>query len=254
MVLAIDIGNTNIVIGVFDNSKIIFVERLNTNKSSTILEYAVSFKTVLEIYKIDPETIEGSIISSVVPSVTSTVNEAIKKIINKNSIIVGSGIKTGLNILIDNPAQLGSDLVVGAVAGAAKYSLPLAIIDMGTATTISVIDSKRNYIGGMIIPGVRVSLDSLISRTAQLPNISFEPPVKIIGKNTVDCMKSGIIYGSAANIEGVLDRIENEIGETLTVVATGGLAEVIIPYCKRDIILDNELLLDGLMIIYNKNK
>ena len=254
MVLAIDIGNTNIVIGVFDNSKIIFVERLNTNKSSTILEYAVSFKTVLEIYKIDPEKIEGSIISSVIPSVTPVVNEAIKKIINKNSVIVGSGIKTGLNIIIDNPAQLGSDLVVGAVAGVAKYSLPLAVIDMGTATTISVIDSKRNYIGGVIMPGVKVSLDSLISRTAQLPNISLDAPAKVIGKNTIDCMKSGIIYGSAANIDGVLDRMENEIGQELTVVATGGLAEVVIPYCRKKIILDNELLLDGLMIIYNKNK
>jgi len=254
MVLAIDIGNTNIVIGVYDGNEMKFIERVNTNKSSTVLEYVVMFKTVLDIYRINQEDIEGSIISSVVPSVTNTVNDAVKKLTGKESMIVGSGIKTGLNIVIDNPAQLGSDLVVGAVAGAAKYDLPLAIIDMGTATTISVVDSRRCYIGGLIMPGVRVSLDSLISRTAQLPNISFENVGKVIGKNTVDCMKSGIIYGSAANIDGVLDRIEDELGEKLTVIATGGLAQVVIPYCRREITLDNELLLDGLMIIYNKNK
>ncbi len=253
MILAVDIGNTNIVIGCFENDRILFIERLTTNQFATVLEYSVSFKNVLEFNEIKADEIEGSIISSVVPSVTDTVNEAVKKTIGTKSIIVGPGIKTGLSIMIDNPAQLGSDLVVGAVAGLANYSLPLAIIDMGTATTVAVVDSKKHYIGGIIMPGVRVSLDSLTVKTAQLPKISLEAPSRVIGTNTIDCMKSGIIYGSAANIDGVLDRIENELGEKITCVATGGLAELIIPHCKRKIILDQELLLKGLMIIYNKN-
>ena len=254
MILAIDIGNTNIVIGCCENDKILFIERLSTNQTATVLEYAVSLKNVLELNNIESNQIDGSIISSVVPSVTGVVDEAIKKIINKKSLIVEPGIKTGLSIVIDNPAQLGSDLVVDAVAGLANYSLPLAIIDMGTATTVTVVDSSRNCIGGLIMPGLRVSLDSLIGRTSQLPKIGLEHPKNVTGRNTIDCMKSGIIYGTAGNIDGVIDRIEEELGEKVTAVATGGLAELIIPYCKRNIILDNELLLKGLMIIYNKNK
>lgn len=254
MLFAVDIGNTNIVVGCCKDDKILFIERISTNQTATVLEYAVSIKNILELNNIKPEEIEGSIISSVVPSVTNAVNEAIIKTIGVTSLIVGPGIKTGLSIVIDNPAQLGSDLVVDSVAGLAYYPLPLAVIDMGTATTITVVDKNKCCIGGLIIPGVRVSLDSLIGKTAQLPKISLEAPKKVIGRNTVDCMKSGIIYSTAGSIDGVIDRLEEEMGEKLNVVATGGLAQLIIPHCKHDIILDNELLLKGLMVIYNKNK
>lgn len=254
MILAVDIGNTNIVIGCCENEKILFIERLSTNQTATVLEYAVSIKNVLELNSIKTNQIEGAIISSVVPSVTNTVNEAIFKTIGKKSLIVGPGIKTGLSIVIDNPAQLGSDIVVDSVAGLAYYNLPLAIVDMGTATTVTIVDSKKNCTGGLIIPGVKISLDSLTGRTSQLPKISIDAPKKVIGTNTIDSMKSGIIYGTAGSIDGVLDRIEEELGEKITTVATGGLAEIIIPYCRHEIILDNELLLKGLMIIYNKNK
>ena len=254
MVFAIDIGNTNIVIGCFENKKIIFTERLSTKKTATALEYAISFKNVLELYGIDMKKIEGSIISSVVPEITTIVNNAIAKITNKDSIIVGPGVKTGLSIKVDNPAQLGSDLVVGAVAALAEYPVPLVVIDFGTATTITVINSKKDLLGGMILPGVRLSLKSLSSGTSQLPEIGLEPPKKFIGSNTVDCMKSGILYSTAYGIDGFIENIEKELDEKVTVVATGGLAKAIVPLCKSKIAVDDELLLKGLMDIYNKNK
>lgn len=254
MILAIDIGNTNIVIGCIRDEDILFVERLSTDSTKTVLEYAISFKNVLEMYRLDPADIHGSIISSVVPPVTNIVRDAAKKITGQDVVIIGPGVKTGINILMDNPAQLGSDLVANAVAGIAEYKAPLVIIDIGTATTISVVDKKQNYIGGMILPGIRVSSDSLTSRTSQLPRISVEAPKKLIGTNTIDCMKSGLIYGNASCIDGMIHRIEEELGEKATVIATGGLAGCIIPHCLEDIIIDDALLLKGLKLIYQKNR
>ena len=254
MILAIDIGNTNIVIGCIRDEDILFVERLSTDSTKTVLEYAISFKNVLEMYRLDPADIHGSIISSVVPPVTNIVRDAARKITGQDVVIIGPGVKTGINILMDNPAQLGSDLVANAVAGIAEYKAPLIIIDIGTATTISVVDKKQNYIGGMILPGIRVSSDSLTSRTSQLPRISVEAPKKLIGTNTIDCMKSGLIYGNASCIDGMIRRIEGELGEKATVIATGGLAGCIIPHCLEDIIIDDALLLKGLKLIYQKNR
>ncbi len=254
MILAIDVGNTNIVLGCFSDDKIKFAERVSTDHTATELQYAISIKIVLELYGIHPDEIDGAIISSVVPSVTSTIKEAVEKITGENALVVGPGLKTGLSIIIDNPAQLGSDLVVDAVAGINEYPLPLIIIDMGTATTISVIDESKNYLGGMIIPGIRVSLESLTGKTSQLPKISLEKPRKLIGANTVDCMKSGIMYGSAAELDGIIRMINKERNAFHTVVATGGLAGSIVPLCEENIILDDSLLLKGLSIIYKKNK
>ena len=208
MILAIDIGNTNIVIGCVDEKKTYFIERLATVKTKTELEYAIDIKVVLELYGISREDIKGGIICSVVPQITSIVRLAAEKVLRRQILVVGPGIKTGLNILMDNPAQLGSDLVAGAVAGINEYPLPLIILDMGTATTICVIDEKKNYIGGMILPGVMVSLNSLTAHAAQLQGISLEPPRQMIGKNTIDCMKSGIINGNASVVDGMIDRIE----------------------------------------------
>lgn len=254
MVLAIDIGNTNIVMGCFDGDKILFRERVSTNQTATDLEYASTIKMALDMHDIDTKSLNGAIISSVVPSVTNTFKRAVEKYAGLKVMVVGPGIKTGLSILIDNPAQLGSDLVVDAVAGINEYPVPQIIIDMGTATTLSVIDKNRNYIGGMIMTGIAVSTDALIMRTSQLPKIAFETPKKVIGTNTVDCMKSGIMYSGACSIDGMIQRIEEELGEKCTVIATGGLAGVITPLCRSKIILDDDLLLKGLMIIYNKNK
>lgn len=254
MILAIDVGNTNIVVGCIDDLKTYFIERLSTNRTKTELEYAVDLKNVLDIYHIKKTEIEGCIISSVVPQITNIVKLAAEKILKKNAIVLGPGVKTGLNIMMDNPGQLGADQVADAVAGISGYPVPLILIDMGTATTASVVNSKKQYVGGMILPGVGVSLDALTARASQLSGISIDAPRYVIGKNTIECMKSGVLYSNAAALDGIIDRIEEELGEKATVVATGGLAKKIVPHCKREIILDEELLLRGLLIIYEKNK
>ena len=254
MILAIDVGNTNIGVGCIDDRKTYFIERLSTNRTKTELEYAVDLKNVLDIYHIKKTEIEGCIISSVVPQITNIVKLAAEKILKKNAIVLGPGVKTGLNIMMDNPGQLGADQVADAVAGISGYPVPLILIDMGTATTASVVNSKKQYVGGMILPGVGVSLDALTARASQLSGISIDAPRHVIGKNTIECMKSGVLYSNAAALDGIIDRIEEELGEKATVVATGGLAKKIVPHCKREIILDEELLLRGLLIIYEKNK
>lgn len=211
-------------------------------------------KNVLDIYGISPEELEGGIVSSVVPQITTIVKIAAEKIVKKEILVVGPGVKTGLNILMDNPAQLGSDLVADAVAGIHEYPVPLIIFDMGTATTVSVVDRNKNYIGGMILPGIQTSLDALTARAAQLQGIGLEPPRRTIGKNTIECMKSGVINGNAACVDGVITRIQKELGEKATVLATGGLARSIVPYCQEQVILDDDLLLKGLLVIYRKNR
>lgn len=253
MILAIDIGNTNIVIGCIDGEKVCFVERVSTNLAKTELEYVVEFRTLFELYQIGLENITGSIISSVVPPLNNIIKASLEKLFHRPPMVVGPGLKTGLNILMDNPAQLGADLVVNAVAGLHYYGAPIIMIDMGTATTISVVDENKNYVGGMILPGVKVSLDSLVNRTSQLPRISLEAPKKVIGRNTIDCMKSGIVMGQAACLDGMIERIYEELGYEAPVVATGGLAGSIVPYCKKKIICDNELTLKGLGLIYHRN-
>jgi len=255
MLLAIDAGNTNIVLGCFDkDNQILFRERLSTNQSATALEYAAGIKTALEMHGIDKNLIDDAIISSVVPSITATLKSAVKKYTGKKVMVVGAGIKTGLNIVIDNPAQLGSDLVVDAVAGLHEYPVPQIIIDMGTATTLSVVNEKKQYIGGVIMTGMAVSMNALVDKTSQLPKISFEAPKKVIGSNTIDCMKSGIMYATASSLDGMIQRIQDELGQKCTVIATGGLAGLVTPLCKSEIILDDDLLLKGLNIIYHKNK
>lgn len=256
MILALDIGNTNVVLGCVDkNTKVNSLFRIKTDISRTSWQYAVEINSMFDIYKISRNQLSGCIISSVVPPLTSVMKQAVQLVADLEPIVVGPGMKTGFNIALDNPASMGSDRVVDAVATINQYKLPAIIIDTGTATTVSVIDAEKNYLGGMIIPGIMISQEALTDRTSQLPKISLEPPKNIIGKNTVDCMKSGAVYGNAAMIDGVIERIEKELGENATVIATGGLASSIIPFCKRsDIIIDNNLLLKGLRILYDKNK
>ena len=254
MILAIDIGNTNIVLGCIDDKKTYFIERLSTIKTKMELEYAIDIKMVLDIHGIDATKLEGAIVSSVVPQITNVVKSATEKILKKDTMVVGPGVKTGLNILMDNPGQLGSDLVADAVAGIAEYKPPLIIFDLGTANTVCVVDARKNYIGGMIFPGINVSLNALTANAAQLQGISLEVPKRVIGKNTIECMKSGVIYSNAACIDGLIDRLEEELGQPATSIATGGMAKKIIPHCKREVVLDDDLLLKGLRIIYNKNR
>lgn len=254
MILAIDIGNSNIVIGGIDTQKTYFVERITTTPGKTNLEYAITIKSILEIYRIETAAIEGAIISSVVPPLNRTLITAVKKITGITPKLVGSGMKTGLNILMDNPKAVGSDMIVNSIAAIREHEPPIIIIDMGTATTMSVINKNGQYIGGALLPGLRVSLDSMSANTAQLPRISLDTPKKVIGKNTTDCMRSGITYGTAAMIDGMITRIEEELLEPVTVISTGGLSKVIIPLCSHSIIYDGTLLLKGLLALYEKNK
>ena len=254
MILAIDAGNTNIVFGgVEKNGKTAFLCRVNTDKDKTEDEYAVQLKILIELNGASTGSFEGGIISSVVPQLNTVLKKALEKFVPNTPLIVGQNIKTGLKIQIDNPVTLGSDLVVGAVAAIALYPKPLMVIDMGTATTICVVDKDSNYRGGIIAPGVRVSMESLTRNAAQLQSIGLAAPKKAIGTNTADCMRSGLVFGNAAMIDGLIDRMSEEIDGEPAVIATGGLAQNIIPYCRHKVILNDELLLTGLRIIYDKN-
>ena len=254
MILAFDIGNSNIVIGGIEGEKITFLTRIATNLHETEAEYAVMLKSLLELYGVKRGSIEGSILSSVVPPLNNIICHVVELLTGKPPLIVGPGLKTGLNISGD-PRELGADLVVGAVAALQKYpGKSLIILDMGTATTISVVDKSGTFRGVIIYPGVMVSFDALTSRTAQLPRISFDEPKQVVGTTTVDSMQSGLIYGNAAMLDGLIERVEAEMGEECTVVATGGLSGKIVPHCRRDIILDEDLLLDGLRILYERNQ
>lgn len=254
MILAVDIGNTNIVVGGIDNKRVLFVERLSTIRTKTELEYAIDLKNIMDLHDICPNIIEGGIISSVVPQITKAVELAAEMIIHCQIMVIGKGINPCIEIQIDNPSQLGSDLIADAVAGLNEYHLPLVIFDMGTANTVCVVDDKGVYRGGMIYPGIGISLESLTSHASQLGGIGLGNPKQIIGKNTADCMESGIIYSSASAIDGIIDRIKDEFGSNLTVVATGGMAKKIIPYCRCHIMIDENLLLKGLEIIYMRNR
>ena len=254
MLLAIDIGNTNIVIGVIEDDVIRFEARIATDQVRTSDQYGVEIKNVLEAYGVSKDEIEDCIISSVVPPVFNSVKTGVVKVIGKQPMVVGPGLKTGLNINVDVPSQVGSDRIVIAVAALAEYQPPMILMDLGTATTIEVVEPGNMYLGGVIFPGVKISLDALTSRAAQLPGISLDKPKNIIGRNTVDCMRSGMMYGTAAMIDGIVDRIAEELGHSSTLVATGGIASKITPLCKREIILERDLLLKGLNIIYKKNK
>ncbi len=254
MLLTIDIGNTNIVMGVYDSDNLLFISRLETNKKRTSDQYSVEIKSIFELHNTDIECIKGAIISSVVPEITSALKSAINFLIGVTPMIVGPGLKTGMNILIDNPAQVGSDLVAGAVAAVNLYPLPALVIDLGTATKISVVNAQGAFCGGIIAPGVSVSLDALSKTASQLPTISLENVGSAIGRNTIDCMRSGIVYGTATMLDGLCDKIESELDVKVeTVVATGGLAKDIVKHCKRKLILNDNLIVHGLKCLYEKN-
>lgn len=256
MLLAIDIGNTNITIGCIDTETdtIVCEARIATDKTRTSDQYGVEIKTMLEAFGCRIDAIEDCIIASVVPPVFNAVRSGVYKVIQKTPMVVGAGLKTGLDIRLEHPAQVGSDRIVIAVAALAKRKAPLILIDMGTATTVEVIEPKNRYLGGVIMPGTRISLDALVSRTAQLPGINLDKPGNIIARNTVDAMRSGIMYGAAAMLDGVLDRMAEELGHPSTIIATGGIAPYIIPLCRHKITLERDLLLHGLAIIYKLNR
>ena len=254
MILTVDIGNSNIVLGGVEGDEILFEARLRTDATKTSDEYCIDLKMILDVYGINTEAVEGSIVASVVPQVLNSFQTAIKKLTGKTCLVVGPGLKTGLNIAIENPAQTGADLVVGCVAALREHKPPMIVVDMGTATTMVVLDKNGALVGGCICPGVRISLDALTERTSLLPGIQLDQPKKAIGRNTIECMRSGIMMGNACMIDGMVERMEAELGCKTTVIATGGIAKFIVPMCKTPIVYDKDLLVKGLAILYRENR
>lgn len=254
LLLAIHIGNTHVLLGVLENGQPVFEARLATDARRTADQYRLELKQLLAEHKIAPDALTDCIISSVVPPVFNEVCRAASQLVGRKPMAVAPGLKTGLNIHMDVPSRVGSDRIVNAVAALDRYAPPLILIDMGTATTIDVVDEGSHYLGGCIIPGVGVSLDALTAQAAQLPGIQLGKPGSVIGRNTEDCMRSGVMYGAAAMLDGMLDRIEAELGKPAAAIATGGAASIIVPLCRREIAVDDGLLLRGLHILYQKNR
>ncbi|MCQ2528438.1 MAG: type III pantothenate kinase [Saccharofermentans sp.] len=253
MILAVDIGNTHVVFGGFVDDELVFTARIATDTTGTEDEYASKIINIMAVHNIQRDLIEGAVISSVVPPLTSIMKKAINFIYDVNVIVVGPGIKTGINLHCDVPSTVGADIICCCVAAHNIYGSPSLVVDMGTATKLILVGDKGTFEGVSIIPGVMIGLNALSDGTAQLPQVSLENPGRVIAKNTVDCMKSGVIYGNASMIDGMIDRSFEEYGSAIPVYATGGLASTIVKYCRSEIILDEQLVLKGLNIIYKKN-
>ncbi len=255
MILTTDIGNTNITLGLFDGDEAVCISRLATQRHRTAEQYAIELNAVFELKKIDTKAISGAIISSVVPELTRIIKSAIADVTGCDALVVAAGIKNGLKIITDNPKELGADLVAGAVGAIAKYPLPCLVMDLGTATKISVIDENGVFAGCTIAPGIGISLDALSMRTSQLPTVELTAPQSAIGTNTIECIRSGTVLGNAAMLDGMADRLEKDLGKPIkTLVATGGLAKEIVACCEKEIIYNKDLVLEGLLVIYRKNR
>ena len=253
MILTIEIGNSTITLGGVEGSDIRFECRINTDRVKTSDTYCIDLKTLLEIYGVELEKIEGVIIASVVPQVLNSVRTAIRKLLGKEPLVVGPGLKTGLDIRLENPGQMGADLVAADVAALSEHKPPLIIIDMGTATTMAVLDPNGAHLGGCVCPGVKISLEALTGNTSLLPGIQLDSPKQALGRNTADAMRSGIMFGTASMLDGMIDRFRAETGWDFTIVATGGLANRIVPLCHNEIVYDRHLIIKGLARLYRDN-
>lgn len=255
MILAVDVGNTNITLGGFNADTLRFTARLATDRSKTRDQYAVDLLQILRLYAIEPRAVDDGIISSVVPELSENIADALEHLTGRSPLRIGPGVKSGLNIRIDDPAELGADLVCTAVGAIKKYPLPCLVLDLGTATKISVIDETGAYLGCTISPGVKLSLNALSSGASQLPGLQLDSPRSVIGTNSIASMQSGVVLGTASMLDGLCDRIDRELKTPAkTIVATGGLAERIVRHCEHTVIYDADLVLDGLLAIYKKNR
>lgn len=255
LLLAFDIGNTNMVVGVFKEEKLVTYWRIATDRQKTADEYAVLVRNLFHYHDIDPNGVTDIIYSSVVPPIIGALEEMARKYFNIKPIIVGPGVKTGIPILYENPREVGADRIVNAVAGFEKYGGPLIIVDFGTATTFCCVSGKGEYLGGAITPGINIATEALFQKTAKLPKVELIAPPKVIAKNTVTAIQSGIIFGYSGLVDGIVKKMKKELGGgNITVVATGGIAELISQNTETIDIVDKLLTLDGLFLIHQKNK
>jgi len=250
-----DVGNTNIVLGAYDGKKLLNHWRMGTNREKTADEYGMFMMSLFSNDKIDTNNIEAVIIASVVPPIMYTLEHAIRKYLKRDPVIVGPGIKTGINIKYENPREVGADRIVNAVAAIELYGGPVIVVDFGTATTFCAINSKSDYLGGVICPGIKVSLEALFQKAAKLPRIDLVKPETVIGRTTIGNMQSGIIYGYTGQVDYIVKRMKKEIKEdNIKVIATGGLARLIATESETIDEVNSHLTLEGLRIIYEKNK
>ena len=255
MILAMDTGNTQTVFGCVRDGAVAPILRIATDRAETPFGYAAKMKQVFELCGVESSSFEGAIIASVVPPVTDVLVGAVKLLTGLDALVVGAGLKTGLHIAIDDPGTMAADLVATAVAAKEEYPLPCVVVDMGTATTLTVVDGSGRYIGGAILPGVDISMSALNEETSLLPRIEIAPPTRAVATNTVDSMRAGIVYGTAGSLDGLLDRFAQQLGrEPASIVATGGAAALICRYCRHAIRYDETLLLKGLGLIWDRNR
>lgn len=255
MILVMDVGNTNIVLGVYDGKKLLVSWRMATDKERTSDEFGMFIVSLFEHEKLDVQDVEAIIIASVVPPIMYSLEHGIRKYFKKDPILVGPGIKTGINIKYENPREVGADRIVNSVAGYEIYGGPVIIVDFGTATKFEAISSKGEYLGGVICPGVKIAADALFQKASKLPRIELSKPEFVIGKNTVANLQSGIIFGHIGQVDYIVNRIKKEMKEeNIKVVATGGLARLIASEVESIDEINGQLTLDGLRIIYERNK
>jgi len=254
MLLAIDVGNTNIVYGLFDGPKLVHQFRVETSRGRTADEYAVILRQLLAMKEIEPGDVSAAIIASVVPALTDPMIDLVRRAFGREALVVGPGIRTGMAILYENPREVGADRIVNGVAAYERFKSGLVVVDFGTATTFDCVSPKGEYLGGVICPGVQISADALFARAAKLPRVEIAKPPKVVGRNTQHSMQSGIVYGYVGLVDGLVDRLIEEMGFPCAVVATGGLARLIAPLSRTIKEVDDDLTLTGLRILYERQQ
>ncbi len=253
MLLAVDIGNTNVVFGLYDGDTLAHTFRVSTIHTRTEDEHGILIRELLALAGLEPKVVSAAILASVVPPLTDVVSAAVRRVCAREPLLVGPGLKTGISVLYENPREVGADRIVNAVAAFERFHGPVIVVDLGTATTFDCISGKAEYLGGVIVPGVRVSLDALLTHAAKLSRIELAAPPRVLGRNTTHALQSGLIIGHAALVDGMVERLEAELGYRSTVVATGGLSALVSEHARRIDSVDVNLTLDGLRILHERN-